>query len=69
MCLKLGFPGTNYEIEISMKKVYWECSVFLPWREGRKEGLGRGRTCSGVEISVILWEALELGLSSRDVFI
>lgn len=64
MYLKLGFPGMNCEIEISMKKVYWEsllCSRGKEGREARKEGLGRGRTCSGVEISVILWEALELG--------
>lgn len=41
MCLKLGFPGMNCEIEISMKKVYWECSVFqgqpLGGREGRRD--------------------------------
>lgn len=41
--------GTDSEIEISLKKVYWEYSVFqgqpLGGRGGGREaGLGRGRT-------------------------
>ena len=54
------------EIEISVKEVYWEYSMFqgqpFGGREGEREAEpGRGRTWSVMQISGILWGALELG--------